>query len=78
MTRINYATNKRWQNRVRWSIAHHLNKLPQTCWTYLVSWALHDRTLLSRYGGDIRQDVLCRIEEGCHTCYCGKLKKDVV
>lgn len=55
-------------SRLRWTIAHHLNKLPWTCWTRLVSWALD--------GGrqDVRQDSLCRRDAAeCGRCYCGKV-----
>lgn len=76
MTTPDYATKHRWQNRVRWTTAHWLNKVPGTCWSNLVSWALHWRPLWSRYGdGDIRQDSLCRRDpDECGTCYCGKLR----
>lgn len=69
-----YATRNRWQNRVRWGAAHHLNRLPWTCWARLVSWALHSRPLFSRDGDDVRQDSMCLkdVAPGCH-CYCGKL-----
>lgn len=72
-----YATKHRWQNRVRWSLAQALNRVPRTCWAHLVSWALHSRPLFDRYGdGDIRQDWMCRRDAGgCGRCYCGKLTR---
>jgi len=73
-----YATKHRWQNRVRWTIAHHLNRLPRTCWANLVGWALHSRPLFDRHGeDDIRQDWICRRDAiECGRCYCGKLTAD--
>jgi hypothetical protein len=71
---IDYATRHRWQNRVRWSIASALDRLPWTCWTSLVSWALHSRPLFDRYGdGDVRQDRLCREPSETGRCYCSKI-----
>lgn len=71
-----YATKHRWQNRVRWTVAHNLNRLPWTCWANLVSWALHSRPLVDRHGdGDIRQDSICRSDAAnCGRCYCGKIE----
>jgi hypothetical protein len=70
----NYTTKCRWQNRVRWTVAHHLNHLPWTCWANLVSWAMHSRPLLSRDGDDMRQDWMCaRDAADCGHCYCGKI-----
>ncbi len=70
---IDYATKRRWQNRVRWTMAHHLDRLPWTCWAALVSWALHYRPLLSSDGGDVRQDYACRSATAWGRCYCGKV-----
>lgn len=73
---VDRATSKRLSNRLRWWFAWQLNRLPNTCWTGLVSWALGDRPLWSRYGdGDIRQDWMCRSgAKQNSTCYCGKIR----
>lgn len=77
MSGINYSTKRRWQNRVRWTVASWLNRLPWTCWTNLVSWALHSRPLFARFGdGDIRQDRMCRYDLANGPCYCGKLSAE--
>jgi hypothetical protein len=69
-----YTTRRRWQNRVRWTVAHHLDRLPWTCWANLVSWTTHSRPLLSRDGDDMRQDWMCaRDAADCGRCYCGKV-----
>jgi hypothetical protein len=72
---IDYATKRRWQNRVRWTAASWLDKVPGTCWANLVSWALHSRPLLDRHGdGDVRQDWMCRHDVARNgACYCHKL-----
>jgi hypothetical protein len=72
-----YATQHRWQNRVRWNIAYALNRLPRTCWANLVSWAMRSRPLIGRHGdGDIRQDWMCRRDAADNGhCYCGKLSR---
>jgi hypothetical protein len=66
------------RNKWRWDLAHHLNKIPGTCWTHLVAWALGDRRLVDiGNNDDARQDSLCRrgaAENG--TCYCGKITRD--
>lgn len=65
----------------KWPIADALNHLQRTCWSDLVTWALHERSndrdeneyhrLRSQLSGGER----CReesIEHPDHTCYCGK------
>lgn len=71
-----YATKHRWQNRVRWAVASHLNRIPGTCWANLVSWALHRGPLLDRHGdGDIRQNSTCRKDAADNgSCYCAKIR----
>lgn len=63
------------RTRTRWWIAPLLNKLPRTCWTNIVSWALGDRRLFDPDNHeDIRQNWMCRrdlAENGI--CYCRKL-----
>lgn len=77
MSATDYTTRHRWQNRVRWSIAYHLNRLPWTCWANLVSWAMRSRPLIDRNGdGDVRQDWMCRTATECGRCYCGKVATD--
>ncbi|MGF7124061.1 hypothetical protein [Rhodococcus sp. BE178] len=66
--------------KLRWKIAHHLNKLQRFCWSDLVIWALgwHKRDgvrLRDLQGGS----NLCRIEAstpGC-ACNCGKFRTEI-
>ncbi|MCA1008971.1 hypothetical protein LCL87_24945 [Rhodococcus hoagii] len=63
--------------KLRWKIAHHLNKLQRFCWSDLVMWALgwHKRdgvSLRDLQGGS----SLCKREAaqpGC-SCNCGKFR----
>ena len=63
-------------NRWRWWVAYQLNRLPNQCWTDLVSWALgwnkardERRSPWSPIGGSCRDGVT-----QCGTCYCGKIQ----
>ena len=70
-------TSKSLVVRARWTVAWWLNKLPRTCWSNLVSWALGDRKLWDPGNhDDVRQNYLCG--DGVSrtgSCYCGKLRK---
>ncbi len=58
----------------RWWLASLLNRLPNTCWPSLVSWALGNRRLVDLSGNqdDVRVNSLCAIDVECGRCYCGK------
>ncbi len=58
--------------KLRWKIAHLLNRLPRQCWTDLVMWATRSR--FQRWpwapqNSSCRQDAV-----QCGACYCGKLR----
>lgn len=63
--------------RLRWSIAYALNRVPWLCWAELATWALYgpsdkDRALPMPWPADTG---LCRADAariGC--CWCGKLR----
>lgn len=57
--------------KMRWRIAHLLDRLPWTCWTNLVTWALGWNPLR-----EIGQTDMCRrdaAESGDGCCYCSKI-----
>lgn len=63
------------RERIRWRIAHLLNRLPGQCWADLVSWVVDMGSIRrvspwSPRGYSCRQDFE---QNGC--CYCGKLRR---
>jgi hypothetical protein len=58
------------RDRLRWSVAAAVNRLPGTCWTDLVSFAQrYRRSPLQLQRGVCRADAA-----RCGTCYCGKVQ----
>lgn len=69
--------------RIRWRIAHLLDRLPGQCWTELVCWALDGMRAARRAGNNplpwrpigesCRRDAIVS-GDGC--CYCAKIGED--
>lgn len=60
---------------IRWRIAHLLNRLPWTCWTNLVCWAIDGRRPDTGYVPGFKAGLACRADlDACGVCYCGKLR----
>ena len=82
MAALNVSRKQRiryWKSK--WPLANLLNRSSRTCWSDLVTWALHEKTgdpsydegrlLLDSISGGSR----CREESETHrdhSCYCGK------
>ncbi|MEU4570811.1 hypothetical protein [Micromonospora sp. NPDC023956] len=67
---MSYATQPLTQ-RLRWRIAHLINRLPGQCWANLVSFALRDRRSPWQ-----PMDSMCRADAArCGACYCGKIRR---
>nr|MDT0658066.1 hypothetical protein [Micromonospora sp. DSM 115978] len=65
--------------RLRWRIAHLVERLPGQCWSGLVDWVLDQRPEGRSRGlpWATQRAYRCRdIPPGCDGCYCGKLRRD--
>jgi hypothetical protein len=66
-------TSKGLHVRFRWWLAWQLNRIPGTCWTHLVDWALGSRRLFDPGNrDDLRTDFMCRMPSQSGRCYCTK------
>ena len=61
------------RDRIRWRIARSLDRLPGTCWAYLVTASLGWHP----FRGHVRQRPACRNDAAKNgACYCGKVTTD--
>jgi hypothetical protein len=60
------------RERIRWRIAHLLDKLPGQCWADLVFWVFGDRR-----NPWSPMTSTCRLDGADGGCYCGKLREPV-
>ena len=60
-------------DKMRWRLAHLLDRLPFTCWASLVSWAMRGHGYTLRRCVDQRDCRRDAAEGKFGDCYCGKI-----